>query len=125
MTPRPKTSARFGVPATRIPNGPGQGLTSRARVVVRGKARLARRTSAETRRRAEGGGLVGVLPGEARFVTAEVAVGGGLPVDGPAQVQLLHQGGRPQVEMVADQAGDRGPVDLLGAEGLDQQRQRP
>src|SRR5690242_20824368 len=98
MTPRPKAPARFGVPATRIPNGPGRGRTW---------ARLAQRASAETRRRTEGGGLVGVLPGEARFVAAEVAVGGGLPVDGPAQVQLLHQGGRPQVEVVANQACDR------------------
>ena len=64
----------------------------------------------EARLGAEDGGLVGVLPGETGLVAAEVAVGGGLAVDRAPQVQRLHQGGRAQVEVVTDQAGDRGPV---------------
>src|SRR5947209_5978682 len=80
-----------------------------------------RRGSGEAGGYSQGGGFVGVLPGETFFVAAEVAVGGGLPVDRAAQVQRLDQGGGPQVEMVADQGGQFGPADLLGAEGLDQQ----
>ena len=37
----------------------------------------------------QGGGLVGGFPGELRLGAAEVAVGGGLLVDGTAQVQAL------------------------------------
>src|SRR6516164_2147880 len=114
MTRRPKTPAGFGVPATtpdsgrwriRRPNGRRGGPADGAGPSF---------VSGEAGRGAERGGFVGVLPGEARFVAAEVAIGGGLPVDRPAQVQRLHQGGGPQVEVVADQAGDGGPVDLLG-----------
>src|SRR5690349_14469203 len=55
--------------AMKEPAGPGWCV----RGGLRARARLARRASAETGRRAEGGGLAGVLPGEARFITAEVA----------------------------------------------------
>jgi hypothetical protein len=43
--------------------------------------------------------LVGRFPGEFRFVTAEVAVGGGLAVDRAQQVEHLHDAFRAQVEV--------------------------
>ena len=42
----------------------------------------------ETRVGPEVGGAVGALPGELGLGAAEVAVGGGLPVDGPAEVEV-------------------------------------
>jgi hypothetical protein len=73
----------------------------------------------------QGGGTVRAFPGEAGLVSAEVAVGGGRAVDRAAQVQGLDQGGGPQVEMGAHQVRDERPRDLLGAERLDEQGERP
>ena len=46
------------------------------------------------------------------IVAAEVAVGGGLLVDRPVQVQLLAEGARAQVEVLVDELGDLGAADL-------------
>src|SRR5579883_3261717 len=43
-------------------------------------------------------GLAGLLPEELALVAAEVAVGGGLAVDRPQEVQLADQRGRAAIE---------------------------
>src|SRR5207237_7935379 len=48
-------------------------------------------------------GLVGLLPGEARALAAEVAVPRGLAVDRPAQVQRLDDALGRQLEVLADE----------------------
>src|SRR5690349_16877566 len=63
-------------------------------------------------------GPVGALPGEAGQLTAEVAVGGRLGVDGAQQVQVADDRGRTQVEDLVDGLVDRVDFGLLGAEGL-------
>ena len=70
-------------------------------------------------------GAVGALPGEVVVVAAEVAVGGGLLVDRPVQVQLAcgTMPGR-RSKCSCDQLRDLGVGILLGAEGLDHQRDR-
>ena len=68
------------------------------------------------------GGLVGRFPGELRLGAAEVAVGGGLLVDGPAQVQALDDALGREREVLADQLGELGFAQLAGAEGLDAAR---
>jgi hypothetical protein len=50
--------------------------------------------------------LVGGFPGELRLVAAKVAVGGGLAVDRPQQVERLDDAFRAQVEVLADQFDD-------------------
>src|SRR5438045_1735295 len=52
------------------------------------------------------GRLVGALPGELRLGAAEVAERGGLLVDRPAQIELLHDAARRQLEVLAHQLGD-------------------
>jgi hypothetical protein len=59
-----------------------------------------------------------VFPGQGDVVAAEVAVGGSLPVDGPAQVQVADDGAGAQVEVLLDQRGDLLVGDAAGAEGL-------
>src|SRR5205809_619666 len=49
---------------------------------------------------AEGVGAVGLFPGEA--LAPEVAVRGGLLVDWPAQIEVLDDGGGPEVEHLPD-----------------------
>jgi hypothetical protein len=66
------------------------------------------------------GGLVGGLPGELRLGAAEVAVGRGLLVDGPAQVQALDNALGREREVLADQLGELGFAQLAGAEGFDE-----
>ena len=54
----------------------------------------------------QGLGLVGLLPGKARQLAAEVAVAGRFAVDRPAQVERLDDAARRQLEVLADQLGD-------------------
>ena len=54
----------------------------------------------ETRVAAQDRGLVGALPGEVGVFAAEVAVGRGLLVDGPQQLQVADDGRRTQVEVL-------------------------
>src|SRR6266704_2616333 len=56
-------------------------------------------------------GLVGALPGEVGQLATEVAVGGGLRVDRPLEVEVADDGGRAQVERLADRLGDARWVD--------------
>src|SRR5436305_5397612 len=67
---------------------------------------------------------VGVLPTEIRVVASEMAVGGGLAVDRPAQVEVLDDAARRQRELLADQALDLPVRDGAGAERVDVHRDR-
>ena len=78
--------------------------------------------TAEAGGSAERVGLVGLLPGEVAVVAAEVAVRGGLRVDRAAQVEVAHDRGRAQVEVLADELLDPRDGTLLGAEALDEHR---
>src|SRR2546421_1015515 len=62
--------------------------------------------------------LVGALPGEARLVTPEVAVGRGLAIDRPPQSQVLDQSPGSEVEVPAHQFGELLVLHLAGAEGV-------
>ena len=53
-----------------------------------------------------------------------MAVGRGRRIDGPAQVEVPHDGRGAQVEHLPNALDDAGPVHRLGAEGLHQQRHR-
>src|SRR3954469_25323909 len=68
--------------------------------------------------------LVGALPREVAFVAAEVAVGGGLRVDRPAQVEVAEDRGRAEVEVLAHELVDTRYRDPLRAERLDEHRHR-
>ncbi len=69
----------------------------------------------QARIRTKCGCLVDVFPGEFRFVAAKVAIGGGLAVDRPQQVEHLHNALGTQVEMRAYQVGQALVADLAGA----------
>ena len=56
--------------------------------------------------RAQGVGLVRLLPGEVVVLAAKVAVGRRLLEDRPVQVEVLAEGARPQIEVIVDQVGD-------------------
>lgn len=51
-----------------------------------------------------------------------VSVGGELPVDRPAQVERVDDGGGPQVEGPADRAGQRLIGHFAGAKSIDKNR---
>src|SRR5215469_8105430 len=61
---------------------------------------------------------VGALPGEVGLGPAEVAVGGGLAVNGAQQVEAVDDRLRPEVEDPGDRVLDLLHRDLLGAEAL-------
>ena len=90
-----------------------QGRGRRGQAVARARARAGYAgvsgALAEPGGLAQGVGLAGLLPGEVVVLAAEVAVGGGLLVDRPVQVQLLAEGARTQVEVLVDQLGDAWP----------------
>src|SRR5919197_6550147 len=101
--PRPRAGRRPAVRAGRRPTvragrrptvgrataygGPGDGLR-------RGRERLrsAERVRVEPRRLPQRPRLVGLLPGEVVVLAPEVAVGGGLLVDRPVQVEVAPEG---------------------------------
>src|ERR1043165_6926994 len=64
-------------------------------------------------------GLVRLLPAELRLVAAEVAGGRPLPVDGPAQVQVLDDSLGRQREDLAHGLGDLRLLDARGALRID------
>src|SRR6185369_15988027 len=59
----------------------------------------------DSRRGAQRLGFVGLLPGEVRFVAAEVAVRGGLLEDRAAQLERVDDAARRHLEMLAHQLG--------------------
>ena len=61
---------------------------------------------------------VRALPGQIQIRAAEMAVGRGGLIDGPAQIQPLDDGGRAQVEAAAHQLGELPVGELAGAIGL-------
>ena len=62
--------------------------------------------------------LVGALPGEIQVIPAEVTVGGRLAVDRVAQVEVMDDRARAQVEDLADGFGDLLIIHRAGAEGF-------
>src|SRR5581483_3386544 len=107
-----------GVPAPRACSGRRPGAPPGR---VGGRARLGAHDLDATQSGggAEGIGLIGPLPGEVVVVATEVAVGGGLLVDRPVELEVLAERTGPQVEVLAHELEDPGPADLLGAERLD------
>src|SRR5947207_14290001 len=69
---------------------------------------------------AEGVGAVGLFPGEA--LAPEVAVRGGLLVDRPAQVEVLDDGGGPEVEHLPDHVPEPLRVGVSRPERLQRER---
>src|ERR1700686_2591668 len=63
--------------------------------------------------------LVGALPGELRFLAAEVAVRGGLLIDGPREIQHLAEAKGCEIEMRAHQLRQTRVGQFTRAEGLD------
>src|SRR4029079_5425008 len=94
--------------------------------IARGSTRLRGRRN--LRREACGGpqrvGAVGALPREILLLAPEMAVGGGLRVNGPPEVEIAKDRARPEVELLADQRGDAVEGDPLGAEALHLDRDR-
>src|SRR4051812_25483296 len=91
---------------------------------IQPRLRLGRRRLLQTSRPPQFGCLVRLLPCEVVVLTAEVAVGRGLLVDRTVQVEVVAEGARAQVEVLIYELNDLGARDLLGAEGLDHDRDR-
>src|SRR6202034_503611 len=70
----------------------------------------------------ESAGLVGALPGELRFLAAEMTVGGGFLIDRPRQIEHFAQAIRRQVEMPPHQRGQFFARQLTGAETVHHDR---
>src|SRR5262245_52131551 len=70
-------------------------------------------------RGAQLGGAVGALPGEARLVATEVAVGRGGAIDRPPQVERLDDAARREWERLAHDLLDLRLLDDGGAERVD------
>src|SRR5579864_7927554 len=66
----------------------------------------------------------GVLPGEVLLVAAEMAVGRGLAIDRPAQIEIADDAGRAHREVLADQGLDAPVRDGAGAEAVGADRDR-
>src|SRR5215210_4416719 len=63
----------------------------------------------------QGVGAVGLLPGEARLLTPEVAVGGGRRIDRTPQFEVPDNRPGPQIEVFLDESLQGRLVDRLGA----------
>src|SRR5437588_146518 len=94
------------------------------RLGVGAEVRLARRPRLQTRRLPQSLGAVDAFPAEVVVVAAEVAVGGRLGEDRPAQVEVAQDRRRPQVEVVADETFDAINRHPLRPEGRDRDRDR-
>src|SRR5439155_18184635 len=106
------TGGATGTEAVPVPHAPSSGA---------GQASAAPVRSCGGRWSGAGGvaelvGPVGALPGEIGLGAAEVAVGGGLRVDGAEQVERVDDSPRPQVEDVHHGVLDPLHRNLLGAE---------
>src|SRR5688572_32283880 len=109
-TTRPATPAEAGTEARARARGSGQRLDWASPLEAEGTLQVV--------------DLGGLLPAQLLVAPAEVAVGGGALVDRPAQLEVAQDGGRAEVEHLADGLADLRGVDGLGAERLDQQRHR-
>src|SRR6202034_4342270 len=67
----------------------------------------------------ESAGLVGALPGELRFLAAEMPVGGGFLIDRPRQIEHFAQAERRQIEVRPHQLSQARIEQFAGAESLD------
>src|SRR3954449_7378485 len=85
--------------------------------------RSLRRRGGEACGGAQRGGLVGALPREVVVVAPEVAVGGCLAVDRPAEVEVAQDRRRTQVEVLLDERLDTLDRQLLRTERLDEHRE--
>src|SRR5215211_2504287 len=74
---------------------------------------------AEAGRGAQRLGLVRALPREVVVLAAEVTVGRGLLVDGAVQLEVVAEGARAQVEVLAHELRDLRAAELLRPERLD------
>src|SRR2546423_13033284 len=101
------------------PGGSGKRACGRA-----GSCRDGGGRGAQAGGRAQGVGAVGALPGEVGVVAAEVAVRGGLLVDGAVQGELLAERAGAEVEVLGDELGDAAAADPLRAERLHHHRHR-
>src|ERR1051326_7154286 len=70
------------------------------------------------------GGFVGRLPGEVGIAASEVAIGCGLLINRPAQVERVDNATRRQFEVRADQVRDDGRINFLCAESFNQHADR-
>ena len=64
------------------------------------------------------GGFIGLFPGEFNIRAAEVAVSGGLAVNGAPQVKILDDSRGAEVEVLIDKRHDFITVYLVGFKGL-------
>ena len=105
--------------SARSPSGRDRNLDSSVCGRRRGKGRLSQAGIG-----ADGSSPVGSLPGEVGVVAAEVAVRRGLGVDRTVQLQVVAEGSRAQIKVLADQLHDPSLGDVLGAERLNEQGER-
>src|SRR5579884_492108 len=108
---------------SRVPLPPARTRTWRA-TLVSGAGRRRREQGLGARLLGELGGAVGALPGQVQVAAAEVPESGHLAVDGPAQLQVADDAHRREVEVLVDEGDDLVARHPLGAEGLDQHRDR-
>ena len=105
---RRRPQGRRGDPS--LANGGGAlGDESAAASRAPSRPRRGRQLGADAGRLAQRVGPVGALPGEVRVLAAEVAVGGGLLVDRPVQVELLAERAGAEVEVLVRRARRSGP----------------
>src|SRR4051794_16248227 len=116
--------ADFASPSSSLPH-PATAAAARRPSAVAGEKRAnlgdgrGLGLAGEARGLAQRCGLVGALPREVVVVAPEVAVGGGLLVDRPVQLELLAERAGAQVEVLVDELHDPAAADLLGPERLD------
>src|SRR5512133_3512872 len=70
-------------------------------------------------------GSIRLLPGEVLVRASEVAVGGGIAIDGTEQVQLFDDCGRTKIEYFVDRVQDLVRADGFGAERVDRDGDGP
>src|SRR4029078_12674506 len=117
-------SAPHPAPARAAAESPGAARARARAAPAAGAWALADRGCAKTGGLAQRLGLVGALPREVVVVAPEVGGGRGLLKDRAVQPQVLAEGPGAQVEVRVDELRDLGHADLLGAEGLDHDRDR-
>ncbi len=111
-SPSPATSSTWSTrpPLAAAPRRPRRRVRSSEPALAAALERRARGSGAPSASRlAQRVRLVGALPGEVGVLAAEVAVGRGLLVDRPVQVELLAERARAQVEVLGRSARRSAP----------------